>query len=416
MALNQRTDAGASGQRVDFSGFFFAWVRSHTGLWMCLVWIPVFLFAPTADIVHMAQSGSEPGWSIALAVVFLTGLAATFAGSVIPAAGGRGGFGVEASLVLLAGLACAAMVSFGWVAPFALPAIACGVVLQLRHVLPVIVVISLFAAAVVGIVVGSFASAAGAAVLTFLAGLGNFVIHRLASAIAELDATRSELARAAIVAERARFARDLHDLLGHTLSVIVVKAEATRRLVPVDPDAAAGHAADIESISRNALTEVREVVSGYRSVRLGSELDAARETLTDAGITPGIRNEIVSLTGQAEGLLGWVVREGVTNVVRHSGADRCTIVARQDGDNGDTATVLISDNGSTAPVGAPDSSSGWGLAGLRERTAALGGRLIASADDGGFRLIVHVPVEARANNADSTGTDSTGTDDGGAGR
>ncbi|GAB3269855.1 sensor histidine kinase [Arthrobacter pigmenti] len=393
MALSQHMDVTAAGQRVDFSGFFFSWVRSHTGLWMCLVWIPVFLFAPAADIVAMIQDGQAPAWSTALAVVFLMGLAATFAGSVVPASHGRRGSGVQASLVLLAGLACAAMVSFSWVAPFALPAIACGVVLQMRHILPVIVVISLFAGTVVWLVGGGPAGAAGAAVLTFLAGLGNFVVHRLVAVIAELDAARSELARAAVYAERARFARDLHDLLGHTLSVIVVKAEATRRLASKDPDAAAGHAADIESISRDALTEVREVVSGYRSIRLGAELDAARKTLNDAGTTPEIRNEVVSLAGQAEGLLGWVVREGVTNVVRHSGADRCTIVARQDGAE---AVVEVTDNGSGTPSGAPDPGSGWGLAGLRERAAALGGRLTASAYDGGFRLSVRVPIEARA--------------------
>lgn len=403
MGVNQ--GMAAAEQRVDFSGFFFSWVRSHTGLWMCLVWIPVFLFAPAADIVAMIQGGRAPGWSVALATVFLLGLAATFAGAVIPSTRGypalhghgtsRGGgsFATEASLVLLAGLACAAMVSFGWVAPFALPAIACGVVVAMRHVVPVIVVISLFGAAVVWLVDGSFAGGAGAAVLTFLAGLGNFVVHRLVAVIAELDAARSELARAAVAAERARFARDLHDLLGHTLSVIVVKAEATRRLAAKDPDAAAGHAADIESISRNALTEVREVVGGYRSVTLAAELDAARDTLHDAGITPEIRDETMSLSGPAEGLLGWVLREGVTNVVRHSGADRCSISTRQ---SGSEVLLEVSDNGSGSSVSAGDPGSGWGLAGLRERAAALGGRLTTSAgDDGGFQLRVHVPVEAR---------------------
>lgn len=390
MALNQDMDVTAAGQRIDFSGVFFAWVRSHVGLWMCLVWIPVLLFAPAADIVAMMRDGGTQAWSTVLAVVFLAGLTATFAGSVIPASHGRGGYGAEVSLILLAGLACAAMVSFGWVAPFALPAIASGVVLRMRQVLPVIVVICLFAGAVVWLVGGTFAGAAGAAVLTFLAGLGNFVVHRLVAVIAELEAARSELARAAVTAERARFARDLHDLLGHTLSVIVVKAEATRRLAAKDPEAAAGHAADIESIGRDALTEVREVVSGYRSTRLGAELDAARKALNDAGIAPEIRNEIVAPAGEAEGLLGWVVREGVTNVVRHSGADRCTIVARQDGDE---AVVEVSDNGSAAPAG--DFNGGWGLAGLRERAAALGGRLTASAYDGGFRLAVSVPVEVR---------------------
>lgn len=400
MALNQDMDVSAPGQRIDFSGAFFFWVRSHVGLWMCLVWIPVFLFAPAADIVAMIQDSQVPAWSVALAIAFLVGLAATFAGSVIPASHGRRGFGTEASLVLLAGLACAAMVAFSWVAPFALPAIACGVVLSMRHVLPVIVVISLFAASVVWMVDGSFASAAGAAVLTFLAGLGNFVVHRLVAVIAELDAARSELARAAVFAERARFARDLHDLLGHTLSVMVVKAEATRRLVAKDPDAAAGHAADIESMGRNALTEVREVVSGYRSIRLGVELEAARDTLNDAGITPEIHDETVSLTGPVETLLGWVVREGVTNVVRHSGADRCTIMVRQDDDG---AMVEIIDNGTGSPAGGSVPSSGWGLVGLRERAAALGGRLTSSAHDGGFRLTVQVPVGTRVDVDDDGG-------------
>lgn len=107
--------------------------------------------------------------------------------------------------------------------------------------------------------------------------------------IQELNTTRQELARSAVEKERLRFSRDLHDLLGHTLSVVVVKAEAVRRLAPRDLDAALAQATDIEAVGRQALTEIREAVSGYREGSLTTELDSARSALEAAGIEPVVR-------------------------------------------------------------------------------------------------------------------------------
>ena len=128
------------------------------------------------------------------------------------------------------------------------------------------------------------------------------------------------MARSAVEKERLRFSRDLHDLLGHTLSVIVVKSEAARRLAPRDMDAAIVQITDIESVGRQALTEIREAVTGYREGSLATELDRAAIGLTAAGIEPVVRQSGPPLEPQTEALLGWVVREAVTNAVRHSGA------------------------------------------------------------------------------------------------
>ncbi|MGW4277337.1 sensor histidine kinase, partial [Streptomyces seoulensis] len=160
---------------------------------------------------------------------------------------------------------------------------------------------------------------------TFLSTMVTAAILSLSEAVRELRAAREELARRAVEEERMRFSRDLHDLLGHTLSVIVVKSEAARRLAARDMDAALGQITDIESVGRQALTEIREAVTGYREGSLSTELDRARSALTAAGIEPVVRRSGPPLTPQTEALLGWVVREAVTNAVRHSGAARCEI-------------------------------------------------------------------------------------------
>nr|MBO2475244.1 sensor histidine kinase [Actinomycetales bacterium] len=233
------------------------------------------------------------------------------------------------------------------------------------------------------------------------------MIIRLWEAIRELQRTREELAELAVAEERLRFARDLHDLLGHTLSVMVVKAEAVRRLAPRDGQEAARQAADIEEIGRKALAEVRAAVTGYRGKGFAAELASARKVLADAGITAVLRVAEVRIPPEAGALLGWAVREGVTNVIRHSGARRCEIELR----TGDEGLVLeIRDDGSGngaaatagAPTarrrgtsgGAPEPRRGHGLVGLRERLAAVGGTLEAGPlAGGGFLLRVTVPYE-----------------------
>ena len=213
-------------------------------------------------------------------------------------------------------------------------------------------------------------------------------LRYLAAIVGQLHRAREELARAAVNQERLRFARDLHDLLGHSLSTIVLKSELAGRLAPSAPNLAATEIADVQHTARDALQLVRAAVTGYRRPSLVSELAAARELLAAAGIDAHFDSSPTTLPPAADGLLGWAVREGVTNVVRHSGGRSCTIrLATHAG----RATAEILDDGSGS--GASGSEGGVGLAGLIERAAAEGGHVDAGPmSGGGFRLAVDVPL------------------------
>ncbi|MFH9575504.1 sensor histidine kinase [Streptomyces sp. NPDC017454] len=225
---------------------------------------------------------------------------------------------------------------------------------------------------------------------TFLSTMVTAAILGLSDAVRQLRAAREELATRAVAEERLRFSRDLHDLLGHTLSVIVVKSEAARRLALSDLDTALTQITDIESIGRQALTEVREAVTGYREGSLTTELDRARSALTAAGVEPVVRLSGPPLPPRAEALLGWVVREAVTNVVRHSGAGRCEI-AVSGGPERVRLTVTDDGTGGDGSTRGP----GTGLTGLAERLAAAGGSLTAGvAERGGFTVTAELPVES----------------------
>jgi len=229
---------------------------------------------------------------------------------------------------------------------------------------------------------------------TALSGLVVAIIYRFIEAVAQLRRTREELARSAVDAERLRFARDMHDLLGHTLSVIVVKAQVARKLASRDPAQAEQQAADIEEIGRVALGEVRQAVAGYRGRGLAPELEAARAALADAGITTEVRQDGPPVPARADALLGWVVREGVTNVIRHSGGHRCEVEVRN---QGGVVTVTIRDDGPSVSPTESLTAGGHGLDGLRERLAADGGTLDAGpCPDGGFRVTATVGVAAAA--------------------
>ncbi|MEU1183696.1 histidine kinase [Streptomyces sp. NPDC005820] len=241
---------------------------------------------------------------------------------------------------------------------------------------------------------------------TWISTIVTAVILSLSEAVRELRAAREELARQAVDQERLRFSRDLHDLLGHTLSVIVVKSEAARRLAPARLDAALTQIADIESVGRQALTEIREAVTGYREGSLATELDRAHSALTAAGVTPSVHRSGAPVEPQTAALLGWVVREAVTNVVRHSGATTCEItvsvtterVSLTVTDNG-TGAAIATDGCETDGTGTGTAATcavrtGTGLTGLRERLAAAGGSLTAGPGRrGGFTVTAELPVE-----------------------
>ncbi|GAA2520819.1 sensor histidine kinase [Streptomyces longisporus] len=231
---------------------------------------------------------------------------------------------------------------------------------------------------------------------TFLSTMVTAAILSLSEAVRELQAAREKLAHQAVEKERLRFSRDLHDLLGHTLSVIVVKSEAARRLAPGNLEAALTQIGDIESVGRQALTEIREAVTGYREGSLTTELDRARSALSAAAVEPVVRRTGAPLAPQTEALLGWVVREAVTNVVRHAGATRCEITVQS---SPERVSLTVADNGEGVPS-TPSSPSlpgigGTGLKGLTERLAAAGGSLRAGPSPrGGFTVTAELPVEA----------------------
>jgi two-component system sensor histidine kinase DesK len=204
----------------------------------------------------------------------------------------------------------------------------------------------------------------------------------------ELRAARGEIARLAVGEERLRFARDLHDLLGHSLSVVALKSELARRLLRADPERAEQEVRDIERVTRDALVEVREAVGGYRRMTLAAELRGAQAALGAAGIAAEIPDSTVSFPPEVETILAWAVREGTTNVIRHSGARRCAIRVHA---GLSEAGVEIVDDG--APPHAGVVADGSGLAGLEERVRRGAGRLEAGRrPGGGFRLSVEVPA------------------------
>ncbi|MET7418469.1 histidine kinase [Dactylosporangium sp. NPDC005555] len=214
-------------------------------------------------------------------------------------------------------------------------------------------------------------------------------VRRMSRLIRELQWAQEALATAAVAEERLRFSRDLHDLLGHTLSVIVVKAEVVRRIAERDPATAAAQAADIEDIGRRALVEIREAVTGYRESGLTVELTRAKGVLSSAGIAATVQRTADPLPDDADRLLAWALREATTNVVRHSGAERCDIeISTVDG----AAALRVADDGATA-VKPGGGAFGNGLRGLTERFAAAGGTLEAGARvGGGFTLVARLPL------------------------
>ncbi|MFF4102527.1 sensor histidine kinase [Streptomyces sp. NPDC001903] len=214
----------------------------------------------------------------------------------------------------------------------------------------------------------------------------------------QLNAAREAQTRLVVAEERLRFARDLHDVIGRNLSVIALKAELAERLA--EHPRARSEMAQVQSLTRGLHHEIREVVNGYRSTDLATELQGARAILEAAGIGCRIRRTTGSpLSHEAQTALGWVVREGVTNVLRHSHAGTCTISLSDTGD-GRTRLDLVNDGtGQAAAPGAPAApgararAGGNGLAGLVERLAPLGGTLRHGPSAGQtYRLTVHLPT------------------------
>jgi two-component system sensor histidine kinase DesK len=236
--------------------------------------------------------------------------------------------------------------------------------------------------------------------LLLLIGGGNIFFAQQTRADSKLRMAHEEIEALAAVAERERIARDLHDVLGHTLSLIVLKAELANRLIAIDPQRAAVEIADVERTARTALAEVREAIGGYRARGLAAEIENARRTLDSAGVTlileslepttnagaPGPASGTwiadTPLTAAEETVLALALREAVTNIVRHARAKTCRL--RFVSDSGHRRLV-VEDDGEH-----PLAREGNGLRGMRERVEALGGHISLQRDHG-TRLLIELP-------------------------
>lgn len=200
--------------------------------------------------------------------------------------------------------------------------------------------------------------------------------HRLSSA-------QQELADLAVENERARIASDLHDILGHSLTVVTVKAELAQRLLDIDVERARKELSDLETLARDALSDVRATAMGVRGISLPGEIAAAKEALAAANVEadlPGAADDVPSRNRE---LFAWTIREAVTNIVRHSKATHAQVKLG-------AGSVEILDNGVGGGVVTAD---GQGLKGLRRRAEALGAHLTVGRrdDQPGFRVRVEVP-------------------------
>jgi two-component system sensor histidine kinase DesK len=321
---------------------------------------------------------------------------------------GRPGSGVKVLLVVMVPVAGLGQV----VAPLSVtndlwlyPAVVAGSVLPTRWAIAAVIAMAALAMAAIlqleasvtvqGVWSPTLAQrlAAGAqgALPVLIGGFGSLLATLLVRTNAELHAARAAVARLAVERERTRLARDLHDLLGHNLSLVAVKLELAKRLVGEADHPVAIELEEAHRVTRSTLREVRETVGGYRQPTLEGELAGARVALEAAGIDLVLHDDRSVLTSEVEAACAWIVREGVTNVLQHSGAGSCRISISH---VTDWLVVAITDDGARGGAG----GSGMGLKGLGERVSALGGTLAArrAGAGAGFELVARVPLRVSA--------------------
>jgi two-component system, NarL family, sensor histidine kinase DesK len=224
-----------------------------------------------------------------------------------------------------------------------------------------------------------------AAVFPMIIGAGNTVFAERNRMNRKLRKANEEIEHLAKVAERERIARDLHDVLGHTLSVITLKSELAGKLIEQDPERAGKEIREVEQVSRQALSEVRDAIRGYRSEGLVAELARAKSTLETAGVSVQCDAATsMKIPAMQESVLSLAVREGVTNVVRHAQARTCRLRIEQQ--NG-TCRLEIADDGQGF-----SSIEGNGLRGMRERVEMLGGTLERTTNSG-TTLTITLPLK-----------------------
>ena len=287
-----------------------------------IVWVAFIVF-PLLNAIGKHGSALQQGLVIAGAALFV----ATYVTMVLTWRLERPTPLTVVAFVILLGLATALTLgqASGWGFLFTYCAACTGLVARKQ--------LGFYAVALCAILAGVTSAAAGAnggTVIGFVAssagvGMLMLVMGDLRLRNQQLSEARAELAEMAVAQERERFARDLHDLLGHSLSVITLKAQLAGRLLADGPAEAAREVSELEQVARTALGEVREAVSGYHRPTLEGELAGARMALSAAGIKAEVQESHVPLDPPVEAVLAWAVREGATNVIRHSGARHCTL-------------------------------------------------------------------------------------------
>ena len=257
-------------------------------------------------------------------------------------------------------------------------AVSCVMVLPVRVAAPVV---ALLVVGSLGLsAVRDWGSQIGLAFAVLAASVAVFGMRMVVRRNLELVHAEQENASLAVENERSRFARDLHDILGHSLTVITVKAELAQRLFDVDPERARAEIADLERLSRDALTDVRRAVEGYRELTLPGELARARTALAAAEIEAHLPSSADDVPTELRELFAWTVREGVTNVIRHSSARVCEVRLSP-------TAAEVRDDG-RGPNG---TGGGSGLNGLRERASAVGATVVTRTLEPGFSLQVVRP-------------------------
>jgi two-component system sensor histidine kinase DesK len=366
--------------------------RTRSGRLRMLIWL-IFIAIPVINAITSQTTGPAKALTVLAAAAFVAVFIAVATTDVKPLAD-RLAFPAMAFLLAIA-TALTVLDRESWATLFIYTVAVGAMCLRQRLALGGVLLCTglCIAASLVG--GSSFGTAISFAISTAGIGMLMLVMADLRTRNAELHEARTELARLAVAEERIRFARDLHDLLGHSLSLIALKAELAGRLLPHQGRDAAVHVSEIEDVARGALSEVREAVSGYRRMTLDDELEGARVALSAAGIEADVLRPSVTPDPTVEAVLAWTVREGATNVIRHSHAGRCSL--KVIAGLGKAGVEVVDDGrGEDPETAGANGHPGHGIEGLRERVQRLHGRVEAGArPEGGFRLAVNVPVPVR---------------------
>jgi two-component system sensor histidine kinase DesK len=357
---------------------------SRLGRWFMAVWV-VFTFPSAVSILQSGHGGAQyalAGGILAWGVVWIWYWIRAAGRGV---AGQR--IGLFANLVILTmfALFTPQPIGVGGVLVFAF--IIAGVCFPLRQAIWIIGGMSLLQVALDVLRLDSPSIAVSGLVNSILVGVVGIGARLFWQSYTQLIAAREQLAHLAVTEERLRFARDLHDLLGQSLSVLVLKSELVAKQLPQDADEMTrNEVRDIAQVARKSLNDLREAVEGYRRPTLQAEISSARSALRAAGIGLLVEDSIGALAPEQDGVLAWCLREAVTNVVKHSGAKKCEVrIFRDDGQ----ARLEVSDNGH----GTASLNGGSGLAGMRERVRLVGGTVNVESD-AGLRVRVSVPQPA----------------------